>query len=55
MTPVLVLVFGPSARSPGALIGSHWTARLPERVIRLALGGVLVLAGIKLAGVVPGF
>jgi uncharacterized membrane protein YfcA len=40
---------------PGILVGSQWTVRLPERGIRGALATVLVLAGIKLSGVVPGF
>ena len=40
---------------PAVVIGSHWSVRLPERGIRIALGVVLVAAGIKLTGVVPGF
>jgi len=40
---------------PGVVLGSHWTARLPERAIRIALAVVLLLAGVKLAGVIPGF
>jgi uncharacterized protein len=39
---------------PGILIGSQWTLHLPERAIRAALATVLVLAGIKLSGVIPG-
>ena len=35
---------------PGVLVGSHWTVRLPERAIRLALATVLFLAGLKLVG-----
>jgi hypothetical protein len=35
---------------PGVLIGSHWTVRLPERTMRLALATVLFLAGLKLVG-----
>ncbi|MGH3023379.1 MAG: sulfite exporter TauE/SafE family protein [Gaiellaceae bacterium] len=34
---------------PGILLGSQWTVRLPERTIRLALGLVLLLAGLRLA------
>jgi uncharacterized membrane protein YfcA len=33
---------------PGILIGSQFTVRLPERAIRIALGTVLLLAGIRL-------
>lgn len=33
---------------PGILIGSQWTIRIPERVLRVALGIVLVLAGARL-------
>jgi uncharacterized membrane protein YfcA len=40
---------------PGTVVGSHWTAPLPERTIPVALAAVLLLAGVKLAGVVPGF
>lgn len=40
---------------PGVIVGSHWTARLPDRAIRGALAAVLLLAGIKLTGVIPGF
>jgi uncharacterized membrane protein YfcA len=36
---------------PGVLFGGHLTVRLPERAIRTALGTVLFLAGLKLAGV----
>ena len=34
---------------PGILLGSQFTVRLHERTIRLALGSVLVLAGLRLA------
>jgi len=34
---------------PGILIGSQWTVRLPERAIRVALGLVLLAAGLRLA------
>ena len=40
---------------PAVVVGSHWSVRLPERAIRLALATVLVLAGIKLTGAIPGF
>jgi uncharacterized membrane protein YfcA len=40
---------------PGILLGSQLTVRLPERVVRLSLATVLVLAGVKLSGAVPGF
>jgi uncharacterized protein len=33
---------------PGILVGSQFTVRLPERVIRLALATVLFLAGLRL-------
>jgi uncharacterized protein len=33
---------------PGILIGSQLTIRMPERVLRVALGTVLVLAGLRL-------
>ncbi len=33
---------------PGILISSHLTVRVPERALRLALGGTLILSGIKL-------
>lgn len=40
---------------PGILAGSQLTVRLPDRAIRFALATVLVLAGVKLAELVPGF
>jgi uncharacterized membrane protein YfcA len=40
---------------PGILAGSQLTVRLPDRVIRFALAAVLILAGIKLTEIVPGF
>ena len=40
---------------PGILLGSQLTVRLPDRAIRLALAIVLVLAGVKLTEIVPGF
>ena len=40
---------------PGVVVGSHSTVRLPERAIRTALAAVLLAAGVKLAGLVPGF
>jgi uncharacterized membrane protein YfcA len=36
---------------PGVLVGGHLTVRLPEQAIRTALGMVLFVAGLKLAGV----
>ena len=33
---------------PGVLLGSQITVRVPERTLRAALGGVLLLSGIKL-------
>jgi adenylyl-sulfate kinase len=33
---------------PGVLVGSSLTVRLPDRALRLALGSVLVLSGVKL-------
>src|SRR5918999_883603 len=33
---------------PGVLFGSHLTVRLPERALRVALAGTLLLSGIKL-------
>jgi uncharacterized membrane protein YfcA len=36
---------------PGVLVGSGLTVRLPDRSLRVALGSVLVLSGIKLIGV----
>jgi uncharacterized membrane protein YfcA len=38
---------------PGVLIGSSFVLRVPDRALRLVLGAVLVLAGVKLADV-PG-
>jgi uncharacterized membrane protein YfcA len=38
---------------PGVLVGSQWMVRLPEAPIRAALALVLLLSGVKLAGV-PG-
>jgi len=35
---------------PGVLIGSHLSVRVPERALRTAFAFVLVLSGIKLAG-----
>ena len=35
---------------PGIVVGSHWTVRLPDRAIRIALATVLFLAGLKLVG-----
>lgn len=40
---------------PGILVGSQLTVRLPDRVIRLSLAVVLILAGIKLTEIIPGF
>ncbi len=40
---------------PGVVVGSYSTVRLPERAIRTALAVVLLMAGVKLAGLVPGF
>jgi uncharacterized membrane protein YfcA len=34
---------------PGVLIGSHFTLKLPDRALRVALATVLLLSGIKLA------
>ena len=36
---------------PGVLIGSHMGIRVPERGLRVAFGSVLILSGIKVAGV----
>lgn len=38
---------------PGVFLGSQLTVRLPERSIRIALATVLLLAGVKLAGIIP--
>jgi uncharacterized membrane protein YfcA len=35
---------------PGILIGSHFTARLPERALRGSIASVLALSGLKLLG-----
>lgn len=35
---------------PGVLVGSHLSVRVPERSLRIAFGFVLILSGIKLAG-----
>jgi len=35
---------------PGIVVGSHWTVRLPDRAIRIALATVLFFAGLKLVG-----
>jgi uncharacterized protein len=40
---------------PGILGGSQLTVRLPDRAIRFALAAVLVLAGVKLSEIIPGF
>ncbi len=36
---------------PGILIGSHYSVRLPEEVLRLTLANVLALSGLKLVNV----
>ncbi len=36
---------------PGVLIGSHYSVRLPEEVLRLTLANVLALSGLKLVNV----
>lgn len=36
---------------PGVMIASHWTVRLPDRAIRVALAIVLFITGLKLVGV----
>jgi uncharacterized membrane protein YfcA len=36
---------------PGVLIGSHYSVRLPEHVLRLTLANVLALSGLKLVNV----
>ncbi|MSO58141.1 MAG: sulfite exporter TauE/SafE family protein [Thermoleophilia bacterium] len=33
---------------PGVLLGGHFTVKLPERAMRVALGSTLLLAGVKL-------
>lgn len=40
---------------PGILVGSQLTLRVPDRAMRFALATVLVLSGIKLSGIIPGF
>jgi uncharacterized protein len=35
---------------PGILVGSHFTARLPERALRGSIASVLALSGLKLLG-----
>ena len=35
---------------PGVLIGSHFTLRMPDRVLRAVLGAILLLSGEKLVG-----
>jgi uncharacterized protein len=35
---------------PGILIGSHFTAHMPERALRGSIAGVLALSGLKLLG-----
>ena len=52
MTAIAWLLLG---SIPGVVIGSHSTVRLPERGIRTALALVLLAAGVKLSGLVPGF
>jgi uncharacterized membrane protein YfcA len=37
---------------PGVLIGSEWSVRLPENVLRVALSGILTFSGLKL--LIPG-
>ena len=36
---------------PGVLIGSHWSVRVPEHVLRFTLANVLALSGLKLVKV----
>ena len=36
---------------PGVLIGSHYSVRIPEARLRLALADVLALSGLKLVSV----
>lgn len=40
---------------PGVLLGSQLTVKIPDRAMRLVLAAVLVVSGIKLANVIPGF
>ena len=42
---VLFLMIG---SIPGILISSRWTVRVPEMTIRLGLGGILIISGIRL-------
>jgi len=35
---------------PGVFIGSHLSVRVPERGLRIAFGGVLIVSGIKVVG-----
>jgi uncharacterized protein len=44
-----VLGVGLAGAIPGGWLGAHQTGRLPENVLRLALGAVLVLVGIAFA------
>ena len=37
---------------PGVLIGSEWSVRLPDKVLRIVLAGVLGFSGLRL--IVPG-
>jgi uncharacterized membrane protein YfcA len=41
-----VLGAGLAGAIPGGWLGAHATGRLPERVLRVALGAVLVLVGL---------
>jgi uncharacterized membrane protein YfcA len=36
---------------PGVLIGSHWSVRIPEGILRLTLANVLAISGLKLVNV----
>jgi uncharacterized protein len=36
---------------PGVLLGSHWSVRLPEHLLRFTLANVLALSGLKLVNV----
>jgi uncharacterized membrane protein YfcA len=36
---------------PGVLLGSHYSIRLPESLLRMTLAGVLALSGLKLVNV----
>ncbi len=44
-----VLVAGLAGAIPGGWLGARATGRLPENVLRLALGGILVLVGAAFA------